>query len=56
MLADLIPATHKALERSSLSIDDSDVYEVNEAFASVAKGGAVQQNHGFVEWSGETER
>lgn len=30
-----IPATRKALERSGLSIDDIDVYEVNEAFASV---------------------
>ena len=30
-----IAATQKALERAGLSIDDIDVYEVNEAFASV---------------------
>jgi len=30
-----IPATQKALERSGLSIDDIDRYEVNEAFAAV---------------------
>ena len=30
-----IPATHKVLERSGLSIDDIDLFEVNEAFASV---------------------
>ena len=30
-----IPATHKALRRSGLSIDDIDAYEVNEAFAPV---------------------
>ncbi|MBC2864977.1 thiolase family protein [Streptomyces mexicanus] len=35
MLTGPIPATHRALERSGLAIDDFDVYEVNEAFASV---------------------
>ncbi|MFZ2240822.1 MAG: thiolase family protein [Gordonia amarae] len=35
MLTALIPATHKALERSGLSVDDIDLFEVNEAFASV---------------------
>ncbi|HET7721880.1 MAG TPA: thiolase family protein, partial [Acidimicrobiales bacterium] len=35
MLTGPIPATHKALERSGLSIDDIDLFEVNEAFASV---------------------
>ncbi|MFJ3212618.1 thiolase family protein [Streptomyces flaveolus] len=35
MLTGPIPATRKALERSGLAIDDIDVYEVNEAFASV---------------------
>lgn len=35
MLEEPIPATQKALERSGLSIDDIDLYEVNEAFASV---------------------
>ena len=35
MLTGPIPATRRILERSGLSIDDLDVYEVNEAFASV---------------------
>ncbi|GAB2888423.1 thiolase family protein [Nocardioides pacificus] len=35
MLTGVIPATRKALERSGLSIDDIDAYEVNEAFAPV---------------------
>lgn len=35
MLAGPIPATKKALEISGLSIDDIDLYEVNEAFAPV---------------------
>lgn len=35
MLTGPIPATHKALERSGLSIDDIDLFECNEAFASV---------------------
>ncbi|MEU7812822.1 thiolase family protein [Pseudonocardia sp. NPDC049154] len=35
MLTGPIPATHKILARSGLSLDDIDVYEVNEAFASV---------------------
>jgi acetyl-CoA acyltransferase len=35
MLTGPIPATHKVLERSGLSFSDLDVYEVNEAFASV---------------------
>ncbi|MGI9146118.1 MAG: acetyl-CoA C-acetyltransferase [Chloroflexota bacterium] len=32
----MVPATHKALERAELSLDDIDVFEVNEAFASIA--------------------
>ncbi|MCW3016453.1 MAG: fadA [Solirubrobacterales bacterium] len=36
MLTAPIPATAKVLERAGLSIDDIDVFEVNEAFASVA--------------------
>ena len=35
MLTGPIPATQRILERSGLSIDDIDAYEVNEAFASV---------------------
>jgi acetyl-CoA C-acetyltransferase len=32
----MVPATRKALERAGLSIDEVDLFEVNEAFASVA--------------------
>ncbi|MGX7695144.1 thiolase family protein [Gordonia polyisoprenivorans] len=35
MLTAPIPATHKVLERSGLSVGDIDAYEVNEAFAPV---------------------
>jgi acetyl-CoA acyltransferase len=35
MLTGPIPATEKILKRSGLSIDDIDLFEVNEAFASV---------------------
>ena len=35
MLTGPIPATQKALERSGLSVDDIDLFEVNEAFAPV---------------------
>jgi len=35
MLTGPIPATDKALARAGLSIDDMDLFEVNEAFASV---------------------
>lgn len=35
MLTGPIPATFKALEKANLTIDDIDVFEVNEAFASV---------------------
>lgn len=35
MLTGPIPATQKALEKSGLSIEDIDVFEVNEAFAPV---------------------
>ena len=35
MLTGPIPATQKALEKSGLSMDDIDLFEVNEAFASV---------------------
>jgi acetyl-CoA C-acetyltransferase len=35
MLTGPIPATQKALERTGMSIDDFDLFEVNEAFASI---------------------
>jgi acetyl-CoA acyltransferase len=44
MLKGPIPATEKVLARSGLSIDDIDLFEVNEAFASVVL--AWQQEHG----------
>jgi acetyl-CoA acyltransferase len=44
MLTGPIPATGKALDRSGLTIDDIDLFEVNEAFASV--GAAWRMEHG----------
>ena len=35
MLTGPIPATKKALDKANLTIDDIDIFEVNEAFASV---------------------
>jgi acetyl-CoA C-acetyltransferase len=35
MLEAPIPATHRALQKAGMKIDDIDLYEVNEAFASV---------------------
>jgi acetyl-CoA acyltransferase len=35
MLTGPIPATHKVLEKAGLSVDDIDLFEVNEAFAPV---------------------
>jgi acetyl-CoA C-acetyltransferase len=35
MLEEPIPATRRALERSGMSLNDIDLYEVNEAFASI---------------------
>ena len=35
MLTGPIPATHKILQRGGMTIDDIDLFEVNEAFASV---------------------
>jgi acetyl-CoA C-acetyltransferase len=35
MLTGPIPATRHALDRAGLSVDDIDLFEVNEAFASV---------------------
>jgi acetyl-CoA acyltransferase len=37
MLTGPVPATKKALERAGLTMDDIDVFEVNEAFATVVK-------------------
>jgi acetyl-CoA acyltransferase len=44
MLKGPIPATEKVIARSGLSLDDIDLFEVNEAFASVVL--AWQQEHG----------
>lgn len=38
MLTGIIPATRHALERAGMTVDDIDVFEVNEAFASVVLG------------------
>jgi acetyl-CoA acyltransferase len=35
MLSGPIPATRKALDKAGLTLDDVDLFEVNEAFASV---------------------
>ena len=35
MLTGILPATRRILERSGLALDEIDVYEINEAFASV---------------------
>jgi acetyl-CoA C-acetyltransferase len=35
MLETPLPATHRALQKAGMKIDDIDLYEVNEAFASV---------------------
>lgn len=37
MLTGPVPATKKVLDRAGMSMDDIDVFEVNEAFASVVK-------------------
>ena len=44
MLTGPIPATEKVLERAGLEIEDMDLFEVNEAFASVAV--AWRMEHG----------
>jgi acetyl-CoA acyltransferase len=44
MLTGPIPSTTKALEKSGLSIDDIDLFEVNEAFASVVLAWAKEHN------------
>jgi acetyl-CoA acetyltransferase family protein len=42
MLTGPIPASHKALSVANLSIDDIDLYEVNEAFAPVPLSWAAE--------------
>jgi acetyl-CoA acyltransferase len=42
MLTGPIPATRRILDRSGLTIDDLDAYEVNEAFASVPLAWAAE--------------
>ena len=44
MLTGPIPATHRVLQRSGLSIEDIDAYEVNEAFAPVPMAWAAEFN------------
>jgi acetyl-CoA acyltransferase len=44
MLDGVIPATHKALAKSGLAIEDIDAYEVNEAFAPVPLAWAREFN------------
>ncbi len=46
MLKGPIPATKKILEKSGLSIDDIDLFEVNEAFASVPLAWAQEVGNG----------
>jgi acetyl-CoA C-acetyltransferase len=42
-----VPATHKVLERSGLSLDDMDVIEINEAFATQVLGCIKQMKLSF---------
>ncbi len=44
MLTGPIPATTKVFEKSGLTVDDIDVFEVNEAFASVVLAWAKEHN------------
>ena len=54
MLTGPIPATEKALDRSGLTIDDIDLFEVNEAFASVTI--AWRMEHGGTDPMGLWDR
>lgn len=54
MLTGPIPATSKALERAGLGIGDIDLFEINEAFASVV--GAWRLEHGGADPSALWER
>ena len=42
MLGGPIPASHKVLKETKLTIDDIDLYEVNEAFAPVPLSWAIE--------------
>jgi acetyl-CoA acetyltransferase family protein len=42
MLTGPIPASHDVLARAKMSIDDMDIYEVNEAFAPVPLAWAIE--------------
>ena len=42
MLTGPIPATTKVLEKTGLTIDEIDLFEVNEAFASVITAGGTE--------------
>jgi acetyl-CoA acetyltransferase len=42
MLGGPIPASHKVLKAAGLTIDDIDLYEVNEAFAPVPLSWAIE--------------
>ncbi len=44
MLTGPIPATHKVLERAKLTLDDIDLVEINEAFASVVLAWEKEQH------------
>lgn len=44
MLTGVIPVTKKVLEKAGLTIDDMDVIEINEAFASVIKAWEAEIN------------
>ncbi len=54
MLTGPIPATTKALERAGMGIDDIDLFEVNEAFASVTAAWRIE--HGGADPDGLWER
>ena len=44
MLTGPIPATKKLLERNGMKMDDIDLVEINEAFASVVPPGAASSS------------
>ncbi|HJR93178.1 MAG TPA: thiolase family protein [Acidimicrobiia bacterium] len=54
MLTGPIPATSKALEKAGLTVDDIDLFEINEAFASVV--GAWRIEHGGTDTEALWER